>query len=93
MDSLGVDMIPYLVLLVVPVMGRMSDQDQSVRLLAAQCFASLIRLMPLEVNQSHCQLRSLTTHLYRKENFTRFFFVVDFLLSHLAEMKACKYDF
>ncbi len=48
-EGLGVDIVPYIVLLVVPVMGRMSDQDQSVRLLATQCFASLIRLMPLEV--------------------------------------------
>eukprot|EP00058_Branchiostoma_floridae_P013864 XP_002599352.1 hypothetical protein BRAFLDRAFT_64295 [Branchiostoma floridae] len=41
-------MIPYIVLLVVPVLGRMSDQTECVRLLATQCFATLVRLMPLE---------------------------------------------
>lgn len=28
--------------------GRMSDQDNSVRLMATHCFATLIRLLPLE---------------------------------------------
>ncbi len=49
-ETLGLDIVPYIVLLVVPVMGRMSDQDPSVRLLSTHCFASLIRLMPLEVS-------------------------------------------
>ncbi|XP_078611730.1 TATA-binding protein-associated factor 172-like isoform X3 [Branchiostoma floridae x Branchiostoma japonicum] len=47
-EKLGVVMIPYIVLLVVPVLGRMSDQTECVRLLATQCFATLVRLMPLE---------------------------------------------
>lgn len=41
--------VPYVVLLVVPVLGRMSDQCEDVRLMATYCFATLIRLMPLEV--------------------------------------------
>ena len=49
LDQLGVDIVPYLVLLVVPVMGRMSDQDAAVRLTATHSFATLIRLIPLEV--------------------------------------------
>lgn len=40
--------VPYIVLLIVPVLGRMSDQDQAVRLLATSCFATLIQLMPLD---------------------------------------------
>ena len=48
-EQLGMDLVPYIVLLVVPVLGRMSDQDQAVRLMATQCFATLIKLMPLEV--------------------------------------------
>lgn len=48
MEQLDVDIIPYIVLLVVPVLGRMSDQMDSVRFMATQCFATLIRLMPLE---------------------------------------------
>ncbi|XP_061168195.1 TATA-binding protein-associated factor 172-like [Saccostrea echinata] len=47
-DGLGMDLIPYIVLLVVQVLRRMSDQDEAVRLMATACFASLIRLMPLE---------------------------------------------
>ncbi|XP_056018084.1 TATA-binding protein-associated factor 172-like [Ostrea edulis] len=47
-DGLGMDLIPYIVLLVVQVLRRMSDQDEAVRLMATSCFASLIRLMPLE---------------------------------------------
>ena len=37
-----------------PVMGRMSDQDSQVRLMASHCFASLVTLMPLEVGLGVC---------------------------------------
>ena len=47
-EHMGMSIIPYIVLLVIPVLGRMSDTDQSVRLTATQSFATLIRLMPLE---------------------------------------------
>jgi len=52
MEQLDVGIVPYIVLLVVPVLGRMSDQTDSVRFMATQCFATLIRLMPLEVSSS-----------------------------------------
>lgn len=52
MEQLDVGIIPYIVLLVVPVLGRMSDQTDSVRFMATQCFATLIRLMPLEVSRT-----------------------------------------
>ncbi|XP_054654807.1 TATA-binding protein-associated factor 172 isoform X1 [Dunckerocampus dactyliophorus] len=48
MEQLDVDIIPYIVLLVVPVLGRMSDPSDSIRFMATQCFATLIRLLPLE---------------------------------------------
>ncbi|XP_064613763.1 TATA-binding protein-associated factor 172-like [Liolophura sinensis] len=48
LEQLGLELVPYMVLLVVPVLGRMSDQNDAVRLMASNCFASLIRLMPLE---------------------------------------------
>uniref|UniRef100_A0A672R0B2 TATA-binding protein-associated factor 172-like n=1 Tax=Sinocyclocheilus grahami TaxID=75366 RepID=A0A672R0B2_SINGR len=48
MEQLDVDIVPYIVLLVVPVLGRMSDPGDSVRFMATQCFATLIRLLPLE---------------------------------------------
>ncbi|KAF8793895.1 TATA-binding protein-associated factor 172 like protein [Argiope bruennichi] len=47
-DELGLDIVPYIVLLIVPMLGRMSDQNEQVRLMATHCFASLIKLMPLE---------------------------------------------
>lgn len=52
MEQLEVGIVPYIVLLVVPVLGRMSDQTDSVRFMATQCFATLIRLMPLEAGIS-----------------------------------------
>lgn len=55
-DGLGLDLIPYIVLLVVQVLRRMSDQNEAVRLMATACFASLIRLMPLEVGISYSLL-------------------------------------
>ena len=48
-DELGMEVLPYAVLLVVPLLGRMGDQEEDVRLLATQSFASLVKLMPLEV--------------------------------------------
>lgn len=51
MEQLDVDIVPYIVLLVVPVLGRMSDPSDSVRFMATQCFATLIRLLPLEVGR------------------------------------------
>lgn len=47
-DQLGFELVPYIVLLVVPVMGSMSDPNQFVRLMATSCFATLVRLMPLD---------------------------------------------
>lgn len=47
-DSLTVDIVPYIVLLVVPVLGRMSDHNEEVRLLATNTFATLVKLMPLD---------------------------------------------
>lgn len=52
MEQLDVDIVPYIVLLVVPVLGRMSDPSDSIRFMATQCFATLIRLLPLEVRTS-----------------------------------------
>ena len=40
--------VPYTVLLLLPVLGAMSDHDTQVRLLATHTFATLVRLMPLD---------------------------------------------
>ena len=42
------DILPYVVFLIVPVLGRMSDSDHDVRLLATTTFATLVKLVPLE---------------------------------------------
>lgn len=34
--------------MIVPVLGRMSDPDESMRLLATRTFATLVKLVPLE---------------------------------------------
>ena len=49
LELAGLQLLCYVVLLVMPVMGRMSDQDKHVRLMASRCFANLVTLMPLEV--------------------------------------------
>ena len=40
--------MPHIVLLVVPVLGRVSYQCEDFRLMATYLFATLIRLLPLE---------------------------------------------
>lgn len=40
--------LPYVIFLIVPVLGRMSDADNDVRLLATTTFATLVKLVPLE---------------------------------------------
>ncbi|CBF74527.1 hypothetical protein AN4187.2 [Aspergillus nidulans FGSC A4] len=42
------NILPYVIFLVVPVLGRMSDSDNDVRLLATTSFATLVKLVPLE---------------------------------------------
>jgi len=50
-NTLDTDILPYVIFLIVPVMGRMSDSDNDVRLLATETFATLVKLVPLEVNK------------------------------------------
>lgn len=45
--SLGTALVPYLLLLVVPLMGRMSDPDAAVRQLSTATFAPMVALLPL----------------------------------------------
>ena len=47
-DKLGFEIVPYIVFLIVPLLGRNGDPNECVRLLSTQCFASLLRLLPLE---------------------------------------------
>jgi TATA-binding protein-associated factor len=45
---MGDDILPYVIFLIVPVLGRMSDSNEEVRLLATTSFATLVKLVPLE---------------------------------------------
>lgn len=42
------NILPYVIFLIVPVLGRMSDSNDDVRLLATTAFATLVKLVPLE---------------------------------------------
>jgi TATA-binding protein-associated factor len=47
-DTLDAEIVPYISLFIVPVLSRMSDQEESVRTSIARSFARLVQLMPLE---------------------------------------------
>ena len=47
-NVMGDSILPYVIFLIVPVLGRMSDSDNSVRLIATTAFATLVKLVPLE---------------------------------------------
>lgn len=47
-DALSIDILPFIIFLIIPILGRMSDQDDSVRRTVTFCFATLVRLLPLE---------------------------------------------
>ena len=42
------NILPYVVFLIVPILGRMSDSDSDIRLIATTTFATLVKLVPLE---------------------------------------------
>uniref|UniRef100_A0A0A9X8J8 TATA-binding protein-associated factor 172 n=1 Tax=Lygus hesperus TaxID=30085 RepID=A0A0A9X8J8_LYGHE len=48
LEKMQLSLVPYILFLVVPLLGRMSDQEQHTRVLATQTFANLIQMMPLD---------------------------------------------
>ncbi|RKU44235.1 TATA-binding protein-associated factor mot1 [Coniochaeta pulveracea] len=46
--TMGDGILPYVIFLIVPVLGRMSDSDTEIRLIATTSFATLVKLVPLE---------------------------------------------
>lgn len=46
--TLDIKLLPYVIVLIVPILGRMSDSDDAVRLVATNTFASLVKMVPLE---------------------------------------------
>ncbi|XP_055324394.1 TATA-binding protein-associated factor 172 [Sitodiplosis mosellana] len=58
-NKLQFEIVPYVLLLIIPLLGRMSDPDKTVRLLSTHCFATLIQLMPLDsVSESKSSILS-----------------------------------
>ncbi|OAP59184.1 hypothetical protein AYL99_06482 [Fonsecaea erecta] len=47
-QAMGDRILPYVIFLIVPVLGRMSDANNDIRLLATTSFATLVKLVPLE---------------------------------------------
>ena len=45
---MGDGILPYVIFLIVPILGRMSDSDNDIRLIATTTFATLVKLVPLE---------------------------------------------
>lgn len=62
-NKMQMEIIPYVLLLIVPLLGRMSDPDKMVRLLSTHCFATLIQLMPLDGNTSDSNRALLSSEL------------------------------
>ncbi|KAF9567569.1 hypothetical protein CPC08DRAFT_758154 [Agrocybe pediades] len=48
-NRLDIKALPYVIFLVVPILGRMSDPDEDIRSTATNIFASLVKMVPLEV--------------------------------------------
>ncbi|XP_014240698.1 TATA-binding protein-associated factor 172 [Cimex lectularius] len=48
LEKLDLQITPYIVFLIIPVLGQMSDFNPSIRTLATHTFADLIQLMPLD---------------------------------------------
>lgn len=49
-ERLDLKILPYVIVLVVPVLGRMSDPNDQVRLMATNTFAALVKMVPLEAS-------------------------------------------
>lgn len=47
---MGLAVLPFAIFLVVPILGRMSDQHAAVRHTVTRCFATLLELLPLEAS-------------------------------------------
>ncbi|KAG5519323.1 hypothetical protein PMAC_001948 [Pneumocystis sp. 'macacae'] len=45
---MGTNMLPYVVFFIIPVLGRMNDSDNDIRVFSTTTFAALVKLVPLE---------------------------------------------
>ena len=51
-NKLDIKALPYVIFMIVPVLGRMSDSDEDIRSTATNTFATLVKMIPLEVSQT-----------------------------------------
>lgn len=49
-NRLDIKALPYIIFMVVPVLGRMSDSNDEIRATASNTFAALVKMIPLEVS-------------------------------------------
>ena len=54
MQKLDHKALPYVIFLIVPILGRMSDPDDDIRSTATNTFATLVKMVPLEVRSCPC---------------------------------------
>ncbi|KAK2467010.1 hypothetical protein APHAL10511_001268 [Amanita phalloides] len=47
-QRLDIKALPYVLFMIVPVLGRMSDSDEEIRSISTNTFASLVKMVPLE---------------------------------------------
>lgn len=47
-QHLDIKALPYVIFMIVPVLGRMSDSDDDIRSIATNTFAALVKMVPLE---------------------------------------------
>jgi len=50
-NRLDIKALPYIIFLVVPILGRMSDSNDEIRSTSTNIFASLVKMIPLEVGR------------------------------------------
>ncbi|XP_006458226.1 hypothetical protein AGABI2DRAFT_183309 [Agaricus bisporus var. bisporus H97] len=84
-QQLDIKALPYVIFLVVPVLGRMSDSDDDIRSTSTNTFAALVKMVPLEAGLPDPP--SFPDDLLKKRETER-----EFLSQLLDGTKVAKYD-
>ncbi|KAF9453249.1 SNF2 superfamily chromatin remodeling protein [Macrolepiota fuliginosa MF-IS2] len=84
-QRLDIRALPYVIFLVVPVLGRMSDSDDDIRSTSTNIFASLVKMVPLEAGLPNPP--GFPDDLLKKRDAER-----EFLSQLLDGSKVAKYD-
>jgi len=84
-QKLDIKALPYVIFMVVPVLGRMSDPDDDIRSTATNTFASLVKMVPLEAGLPDPP--GFSEHLLQRRDEER-----QFLMQLLDGSKVQQYD-